>query len=578
MAIAEYDVLLVGAGFGSICMLHRLRKQGFNIRIFEKGAGSGGIWYWNCYPGARVDSDAPIYQLFEKEVYEDFKFKERYPGGPELRRYFDYLDKKLDVNSHVDFNKAVTGATFNEERRQWLVECEDGTKAWARWFIPSIGFAAKPYVPPYKNMDKFKGEIHHTAYWPQSGVDMKRKRVAVIGTGASGVQTIQEVGKDAQQLTVYQRTPNYALPMNQKKVDDEKVAEQKKSGYYEDTFKHVYTTFAGFTYDFEPKNTFDVSPEEREKFYHHLLVEEGGFMFWLANYQDTYKDEKANMEAYKFWKNYVRSRLRDSRKAAILAPENPPHGFGLKRPSLEQYYYEIYNLAHVDLIDVGADPIAEFTEKGIRTESGHEQEFDVIALATGFDSVTGSLAQLDIRGTTGKSIADHWKDGLRTAIGMALNEFPNMFFLYGPQAPTAFSNGPSCVQLQARWLDGVMADLVKNNITRFEAKRETEDEWTKRTHAEWDATLFPKAKSWYQGANIPGRKVEPLNWAGGIPAYIKALDDSMENGYQGWIATKAGEEAPKHGKSVEVYEHPSKVEDGQDAADKLKGLNLQSAG
>lgn len=533
----EYDAVIVGAGFGAITVLDKLRKLGLKCRIVEKGARTGGIWYWNCYPGARVDSDAPIYQLFDKELWEDFVFRERYAGWRELRRYFDYLEQKLEINKDADFDTAVTGAAFDENTHKWTIKTSKGNYV-ARWFIPCIGFAAKKYMPPYKGIDNFEGVIEHTATWPQEGVDLVGKRIAVIGTGASGVQTIQECGKAAKQLTVYQRTPNYAIPMNQKPLSKDYVRNEKDSGHFNNSFKTCFETFAGFDYDFSEKNTFDDSPEERNKFYHRLLVEEGGFRYWLATYKDMLFDEKANREAYNFWRDSVRARINDPRKQEILAPMEPPHPWGTKRPSLEQDYYEVFNLPHVDIVDLQKDPIEEITADSIKTKSGKEQKVDVIALATGFDSVTGSLAQLDIRGSTGDTISDHWKDGLKTAMGIGINTFPNLFFLYGPQAPTAFSNGPSCVQVQAIWLEKLLKQLKEQGITRFEAKKEVEEDWARRASEIWASSLFPQAKSWYQGSNIPGKRVEPLNWAGGMPAYIKAIHESLDNNFQGWHVAK----------------------------------------
>lgn len=488
-----------------------LRKQGLNVKIFEKGAASGGIWYWNCYPGARVDSDTPIYQLFDKELWEDFTFKERYAGGPELRRYFEYIEQKWDLKKDITYNKHVDGATFDEKTHKWLVDCSDGSQTLCKWFIPCIGFASKKFTPPFRGLSDFKGEVYHTAVWPQHGVSFKGKKVAQVGTGASGIQCIQEIGPKAKHLTIYQRTPNMCLPMNQRKLDPKEEEEKKKNGIYEKNFAKTYTTFAGFLYDFQERNTFDDTPEEREKFFHSLMVEEGGFRFWLNTYKDMLFDEKANAEAYEFWKKTVRKRIPDAKKAELLAPTKAPHPWGTKRPSLEQNFYEVVSMDHVDIIDVNEDKIIEVTEKGIKTESGIV-EVDVLVLATGFDSVTGSLAQLNIQGTGGGTIADHWANGTRTAMGIAIQEFPNMFFLYGPQAPTAFSNGPSCTAVQADWVEKTIKELETNKITRFEAKESTEEDWCRRMKEEWDASLFPQAKSWYQGANIPNRRVEPLNW------------------------------------------------------------------
>lgn len=300
--------------------------------------------------------------------------------------------------------------------------------------------------------------------------------------------------------------------MNQRTFSPGEIAQWKKEGKFDVDFESLTKTFAGFTYDFLDKKTFDDTPEERRALFHDLLIEKGGFRYWLNTYSDMLFDEKANREAYNFWRDAVRARIKDKRKAEIMAPTEPIHPWGTKRPSLEQHIYETISQDNCTLIDITADPIAEFTETGIITESGHKADFDLIALATGFDAVTGSLSQIDIQSPKGGNIADHWKDGLRTSMGIAMNGFPNMYFLYGPQAPTAFSNGPSCVQFQARWLAEHLKGIKEAGITRVEATDEMEKEWTRRTHEAWDATLFPQAKSWYQGANIPGRKVEPLNW------------------------------------------------------------------
>lgn len=340
---------------------------------------------------------------------------------------------------------------------------------------------------------------------------MKGKRVAQIGTGASGIQVIQEIGDATKHLTIYQRTPNFCLPMNQRMLDAEEEQKKKDAGTYTKEFDACRTTFSGFSYDFALKNTFDDTKEQRDAFYHDLLVTQGGFRYWLGTYKDMLFDQKANDEAYNFWRDTVRKRITNPEKQELLAPTKPPHPWGTKRPSLEQRFYEVVDQDKVDIIDVNAHPILEVTEKGLKTDLG-EVEVDVLVLATGFDSVTGSLAQLNIQGKNGGTIADHWKDGCKTSMGIAIPEFPNMFFLYGPQAPTAFSNGPSCTQFQAEWIDTTLKMIKEDGITRFEATLEQEADWCKRMQEKWDITLFPLAKSWYQGSNIPGKKVEPLNW------------------------------------------------------------------
>lgn len=294
--------------------------------------------------------------------------------------------------------------------------------------MAAIGFASRRYTPPVKGLSEFRGDIYHTAVWPQHDVNLKGKKVAEIGTGASGIQVIQEVGPKASHLTIYQRTPNYCLPMNQRTLDEKEEEKNKAEGKYEEAFARTYKTFAGFDYDFSEKNTFDHSPEEREKFFHKLLIEEGGFRFWLNTYKDMLYDQKANDEAYNYWRKMVLKRIPDPKKAALLAPEKPPHPWGTKRPSLEQNFYEVVSQDNVDIIDVNENPIEQVDATGISTKLGHV-DVDVIILATGFDSVTGSLAQLGIQGVKGGTIADHWKNGLRTSMGIAIPEFPNMFFL-----------------------------------------------------------------------------------------------------------------------------------------------------
>lgn len=258
-------------------------------------------------------------------MWRDFTFKERYAGRKELRRYFEYVEEKWHLKKDISYNKNVDAAIFDEKRCQWLVECTDGSEVYCKWFIPCIGFASKKFSPPFKGLSDFKGEIYYTATWPQCGVNLKGKRIAHVGTGASGIQCIQESAPKAAHYTVYQRTPNFCLPMNQRKLDPKEEEEKKNSGFYEGEIAKTYNTFAGFPYEFSTKKTFDDSPEEREKFFHRLMVEEGGFKYWLGIYKDTLYEQKANDEAYNFWKKTVRKRISDPKKQELLAPDNPPH-------------------------------------------------------------------------------------------------------------------------------------------------------------------------------------------------------------------------------------------------------------
>ncbi|KAF9259345.1 FAD/NAD(P)-binding domain-containing protein [Marasmius fiardii PR-910] len=438
----EPDVLIVGAGFGGVYTLHRLRQLGCSVKVFEAGSGFGGIWFWNCYPGARVDSNVPLYELSIEELWKDWTWSEKFPGYAELREYFHHVDTKLDLKKDIHFNTRVVSAHYDTRIDRWDVKAEDGTVVRPRFLLLCLGFAAKKYIPPFTGLENFQGICHHTAAWPQEGVPLEGKRVAVIGTGATGVQVIQEVGPIAGHLTVFQRTPNTALPMAQSKLD--KRLQQKRKPLYPTMYRRRLQTFTGYDLNFYPHDLFSVSPEEC-RLYMEDLWGRGGVHFIASNYQDVIINEDANKVAYDFWKEKVRERLHDPVTQEILAPTVPPHPFGTKRPSLEQTYYEVYNQPNVKLVNLQANPIAEITSDAIITGDGVRHEVDVIVLATGFDSVTGGITQIDIRGVDGTTIKDKWASGVYTNLGMTTANFPNMFFTYGPQAPTALSNGPTCI-------------------------------------------------------------------------------------------------------------------------------------
>jgi len=337
-------------------------------------------------------------------LYDDFTYKERYPSWPEIRRYFEHVDRLEGIRQHFDFNKNVESAHFDESKGKWLVECADGSTTVCRWFFPCLGFASKKYIPRIPGMGNFKGEMHHTGAWPQHGLYMKGKRVAIIGTGATGIQCAQEIGDEVKHLTIYQRTANMTLPMNQYKLDPAEERKKKDEGWYDAEYEKCKHTFTGLPYDFLPKGTFDDSPEERYKQFYDLMVTQGGFRFWLGTYKDTLFVQEANDEAYKFWRDETRKRIKDPKKQMILCPDQPPHPIGTKRMSLEQSFYEIVDQDHVDVIDISKSKIVRFEEDGIVTEDEGLVQHDIIVLATGFDGVSGSLGQLNICDTKGETI------------------------------------------------------------------------------------------------------------------------------------------------------------------------------
>jgi cyclohexanone monooxygenase len=528
----ELDVLIVGAGFAGLYQLDKLRERGYNAHVFESAPGLGGVWYWNCYPGARVDTWGPMYQFSDEELWRDWKFGELYPDWSEVRKYFAYIDEKRKYSKDVSFNTHVTAARFDENLHRWIVTAVTDTSEMqtvaARYLVLCTGFGSKPYLPDIPGLDTFAGEVHHTARWPQNGTPLSSRRIAVIGTGASGVQVIQECAPVAEHLTIFQRTPNLALPMQQRAITPDEAAAEKST--YPERMGRRNDSFAGFDYDFLEHGTFDVSDEERLATYERLW-NIGGFVPWLGNFNDIFFSADSNRAFYDFWRDKVRSRIKDESLWEILAPTEPPHPFGVKRPSLEQTYYEVFAQANVSLVDLKANPIARITPNGVVTADGVEHLVDLLVLATGFDSVTGGLTAIDIRNGQGESFANCFKGGARTALGMATAGFPNMLFVYGPQSPSAFCNGPTCAEAQGECVVDFIDRHAGSDHTRFEPTPEAEARWGSAIDAICEQALFSRAKSWYMGANIPGKKVQMLMWPGGLPSYLAEVNGSAANGY-----------------------------------------------
>jgi cation diffusion facilitator CzcD-associated flavoprotein CzcO len=526
-----FDVLVVGAGFAGLYQLHRLRQLGFSVRLFEAGAGLGGVWYWNCYPGARVDTHVPMYEFSMQELWNDWDWTERFPAWDELRAYFRYVDRKLDLSRDIRFSTRVTAARFDEARRMWTVEAADGHTAEARILLLCTGFAAKPYVPPLPGLDRFRGPTPHTAQWPQEGLDLAGKRVGVIGTGASGVQVVQEAAAVAAETIVFQRTPILALAMQQQELTAADQAEMKRR--YPARFASRRRNFGGF--DFQRlggDSALAVSAEERRSVYE-ACWSAGGFSFWSATFGDILTNLEANRTAYDFWREKVHERVRDPAVAEKLAPREPPHPFGVKRPSLEQTYYDVFNQPNVRLVDLKASPIEEITETGLRTACG-DYPLDVLVLATGFDAVTGGLTQIDIRGAGAESLSEKWSRGAATYLGVATAGFPNMLFAYGPQSPSGFCNGPSCAELQGEWIVQLLAHLRDSGIERIEADPAAEEAWSRHVEEVGAMTLFAHADSWYLGSNIPGKPRQFLNYPGGLPLYLQLCEMAAGKGYEGF--------------------------------------------
>ncbi|KAL1855314.1 hypothetical protein Daus18300_011131 [Diaporthe australafricana] len=437
--VETLDALVVGAGFGGVYQLKRLRELGLKVKLVDSGGDYGGVWHWNRYPGARVDSAIPHYEFDDPALWSRWTWKQRFPGSVELRAYFAHVAKVWDLKKDTHFNAFVKSASWNDAESLWTIDTREGMHFKARYLLLNTGFAAKRYIPDWEGVETFKGTFIHPSYWPHENLDLRGKKVAVIGTGSTGVQLATELSSMVSKLVVFQRTPNTALPMKQ--VNYSGGEQELEREAYPGLFKARPLSFSGFSFNPMCRNTFDDPPEKREAVYE-ALWKEGDFKYWLANYQDMLFNKAANDEAYAFWREKTRARIQDPRLRDLLAPVNAPYSFGTKRISLEQGFFEIFNEPHVHLVDVNSTPIQAVTETGIKT-SEKEWEFDHIICATGFDSITGGLKQIDIKNSAGKSLAEYWRNGTRTYLGMAVAEFPNVFFTYGPQGPTAFCNGPT---------------------------------------------------------------------------------------------------------------------------------------
>jgi cation diffusion facilitator CzcD-associated flavoprotein CzcO len=529
----DLDVLVVGAGFAGLYHLRRLREAGFRVRVYEAGAYLGGAWHWNTYPGARVDSENAIYQFTDPFLWREYEFKERFPGGDELRDYFRYIDEKLELSKDIRFNSRIQSAQFDAETDTWLVTTSEGETVTTRFIDLCVGQSSAVYIPGElkASMGDFKGELHHTALWPDQGVDWAGKRVAIIGAGASGVQSFQEVSKTAAHVTMFQRTPNIALPMQQRVYEPGDQEELKRG--YPDMHKRLPSHYGGAEFDFIHQSARDVSPEERERVFQKLW-DYGGFRFWVGGYEDVYTDEEVNTWVYNFWRDKTRARIKDPKLAEKLAPTKPPHPFGTKRPCLEQTYYDAFNQDNVELVDIRETPIDRITERGVRIRDGVERGYDLIILATGFDAVTGNVTRIEARGPSGETIAEKWSNGASTYLGAMTSGFPNFFFMNGPQALNAICGGPPCQEQYGDWFLGCMEYMRSHDFTRIEPREDAVENWSDHVNEVGAATLFPKANSWYMGANVPGKPRQIMFYAGGQPAYFGKLREVAEAGYVGF--------------------------------------------
>jgi len=535
MAVAtqSFDAVVIGAGFSGMYMLKSLRdKLGLKVRVYEAGETVGGTWYWNRYPGARCDSDSYIYCFtWDKQLLHEWEWSERYPEQPEILRYLEHVAERHELKREIRFNTRVTGAEFDETNNLWKVRTAQGEEATARFLVAAVGSLSDTNVPQFKGLEKFQGKWCHTSRFPHAGIDFTAKRVAVVGTGATAVQAIPEIAQQAKQLTVFQRTANYCVPARNGKVDPALVEARKAD--YDGVVRRIRQSFFGFEYNFIPKSVLEATPEEREREFDRMW-DEGGFAFWLANYQDMFFNQEANDLCADYIKRKIRNTVKDPVVAEKLIPKGYP--YGTKRQPLDTNYYETFNKDNVLLVDASTDgPIEEITEKGIRA-GGNEYEFDIIVFATGFDALTGPLKALNLKGRGGRKLSESWVDGPHTYLGIAIAGFPNFFTITGPQSPSVLSNMPVSIEQHVEWIADCVDTMRKTGKTTIEATQEAQERWVTHVNEVVNTTLMPRANSWYMSANIAGkpRAFLPYLDPDGVGGYRKKCNEVAANGYEGF--------------------------------------------
>lgn len=534
MDVIETDAVVIGAGVAGLYQLHRLREAGFSVCCADAAPDIGGTWHWNCYPGARLDSPSYTYQYwFSEDIYNDWEWSERFATQPEIKRYFKYVADKLNLWPNITLNTRIKSATWDATDRIWRIASECGQQWRARYLISCMGMLSAPNTPLFPNQEAFEGTILHTARWPQDGVDLSGKRVGVVGVGATGIQVIQTIAPEVAELYVFQRTPQYAVKMNNHPLT-KKDHDFWRSQY--PTMRHsLHTTFGGFEWNIpEVGVAADMTPAERLEILEDCW-QDGSLKMWVGTYPEVLADEAINAEASDFVRAKIRARIDDPPIADKLIPQH--YGFGTYRVPLETNYYDAFNRANVHLVDVKANPIEGFSSQGLRA-GGEEYPLDVLIFATGFDAGTGALSRVDVRGTDGQSLGDLWRKDIRSTLGLQVHGFPNLFTVAGPLAPsTAFCNMTTCLQQQVDWVTDAILFMRKNGKSQMEASAEKEEEWIQHHDEIAESTLLMSTNSWYTGANIEGKPRRLLSYVGGVGVYREICEEIRANNFAGFHIT-----------------------------------------
>ena len=524
--VRHFDAVVVGAGFAGMYMLHRLRGLGLRAVVLEAGGGVGGTWYWNRYPGARCDVESMEYSYqFSDELQQEWEWSERYAAQPEILRYANHVADRFDLRRDIQFNARVASMAFDGAKLQWTLttQREDFT---ARFCIMATGCLSSPNTPDFKGVDLFQGDIYHTGLWPHEEVSFHGKRVAVVGTGSSAVQSIPLIAQQADQLHVFQRTPNYAVPAHNHVLDPKH--QQAVKAEYPALRARAKLNATGIDFDYSERLALETSHEEREREYE-ARWQRGGLSF-LGAFMDIMTEEEANRTASDFVRAKIRRTVRDPEVAELLAPKNT---IGCKRLCIDTSYYETFNRPNVTLLDVSRSPI-EISPSGV-SAAGRAYEVDGIVFATGFDAMTGALAKIDIRGSNGTSLEEQWAEGPRAYLGLMTVGFPNMFTVTGPGSPSVLTNMLPTIEQHVDWIAEAVAYMRSNRVSRMEPTLEAQDAWVAHGNELAGRTLRYTCGSWYLGANIPGKPRVFMPYIGGLPRYMMKCREVVDKGYEGFL-------------------------------------------
>jgi cyclohexanone monooxygenase len=529
------DIAIVGAGFSGLYMLHKARAMGLSARVFEAGSGVGGTWFWNRYPGARVDIESHEYSYsFSEELEHEWKWSERYAAQPELLRYLNHVADRFDLRRDIRFETRVTSAAFDEAAHRWIVTTDKGDRISARYCVMATGCLSVPKKIDIPGADTFKGEVYNTSSWPSEKVDFRGKRVGIIGTGSSAVQTITEIAPEVGSLHIFQRTPSYSLPAHNGPANPEvfKSWLANRQANRQAERDNPIGIVAAVVSD---KMALETPAEERRKVFEDRW-NKGGFAIGGA-FADFLVVKEANDTFVDFIAEKVRGIVKDPVTADLLIPKTYPAGS--KRICVDTGYFEVFNRDNVTLVDISKAPVT-VTPKGVKTGEA-EYEFDALIFALGFDAMTGALSKIDVRGRGGEALKDKWDGGPRTYLGLMVSGFPNMFIVTGPGSPSVLSNMVVSIEQHIDWISDCIAAMGQRQMDAIEATEAAEEIWVAHVNEVANMTLYPQANSWYIGANVPGKPRVFMPYPGGVNVYRDFCKDVVAKGYEGFVMSSSSQ-------------------------------------